>query len=119
MLIVTALLKWVIPSDWSAMMQAAPIWIASFFLAFILAEWAFRGATPKKNTVALLLVNWLVVNLTLDILFAYYILGFAALAIKSPEHWVTYMMEIAAIFLAAYVTRRRSVRELMSEGIEL
>jgi hypothetical protein len=119
MMVITALMKYVIPPDWSPMMIAAPIWVVSFFLAFALAEWAFRGAVPKKNTVALLIVNWLVVNLTLDILFAYYILGFAALAIKSTDHLVTYMIEIAAIFLAAYVTRRRHVHELMSEGIEL
>ena len=119
MLVVAALLKYVIPSDWSGMATAAPIWVVSFFLAFALAEWAFRGASPKKNTVALLLVNWIVVNLTLDILFAYYVLGYAVIAVKSPDRWVTYMVEIAAIFLAAYVTRRRNIRELMSEGIEL
>lgn len=119
MLLVVAMLKYIIPSEWPGMATAAPIWVMSFLLAFGLAEWAFRTIVPTKQSIAVLLLNWLIVNLTLDILFAYYIIGTAAAAVKSADHWVTYMVEIAAIFLAAYVTRRRNVREMMSEGIEL
>ena len=58
MLVVFAMLKYLVPSEWSGMAMAAPIWIVSFFLAFALAEWALHQDVPKKNTVALLLTNW-------------------------------------------------------------
>jgi len=113
------LLRLVIPDTWSGLATAVPIWVVSFLLAFAIAEWAFRRHIPTKHDIALLIVLWLVVGYALDILLAYFLIGSALVVAKSTDRHMTYLFEIGAILLAAYVTRRRKLKETLGEGMEM
>ena len=92
-------------------------WALAFLVAFVCAEWAFRKRLPEQRDIMLLLGIWMTVTITLQLLFAQFILGSVLFVINSPDIYIQYLMEIVAIFLSAKLTRKRKVRSVISEGL--
>ena|SRR3989344_2748454 len=110
-------LQFVVPESWRGYQIAVPLWALAFLVAFVCAEWAFRKRLPEQRDIMLLLGIWMTVTITLQLLFAQFILGSVLFVINSPDIYIQYLMEIVAIFLSAKLTRKRKVRSVISEGL--
>ncbi|MFH1620946.1 MAG: hypothetical protein ABIB04_02575 [Patescibacteria group bacterium] len=112
------LIVFVLPASWQGFELSIPVWILSFAVAFGFAEWAFKLKIPDKKTISYFLIIWIIASFTLQILQAQFIMGSALYAINSIDMYVQYLLEIAAILLAARATTIRKFHSVMSEGME-
>lgn len=119
LLAVVVLLRFVIPGGWHGFLKAGPIWIASFVIAFLFAEWAFQKQLPSKRDLIRLIVVWVVVSYSLDIIGSVMVFDTPRVAMYGTDLHVTMLFEIAAILAAAYVTRRRKIEKTLGEGMEV
>ncbi len=107
----------VIPSAWSGYVRAIPLWFVSFVVAWIFSEWALRRVQPGRQEVALLLILWLMLSLSYQLLYGYISLGNVYSVINSLEMYIQFVLEICAVLLAAYAVRRRKVLSALGEGL--
>ncbi|MEK7115792.1 MAG: hypothetical protein AAB879_00165 [Patescibacteria group bacterium] len=114
---VLALLRFVIPPAWHGNLKAAPIWLVSFILAFLFAEWAFARRLHGKRSTVECIVLWVVVSYTLNIFASVVTFATARVAIYGTDLHITTLSEIAAILLAAHATRRRKIEMSLGEGM--
>jgi hypothetical protein len=115
---VSLLFMYVLPSTWGGYALSFPAWIVSFIVAFACAELAFGKELPGKRETLRLLAVWMVVSLTLQILYAWFFFGTVSPVVRSLDVYVQYVLEIFAIVLAAYLTRRRKIKWELGEGME-
>lgn len=116
--LVMAVLRFALPQGLRGFALAAIPWLLSFILAFFYTEWAFRHTLPDRRTTVLLLCLWLVIGYSLHLFYAAYMFNNVFVVLRSPDLHLTYLFEIAAILLAAYVTRRRRIKAALGEGME-
>ena len=112
------IVRYVMPAGWSGYAISAPMWLVNFGLAFGFAEWAYRKTLPGRRETIRLLICWMVVTITLQLLFAQFFLGSVLYFTGSLEMYVQLLLEVLAILLAARVTRKRKMNKVLSEGIE-
>ncbi len=112
------LIKFILPESWHGFWISVPVWILAFAVAFGFAEWAFKLNIPDKKTMTALLIVWMIVSLTLQILQAQFILGSVLFVINSIDIYAQYILEILAIFLAARAVRKRKINSILGEGME-
>lgn len=117
-LFVLSLLFYALPHTWGGFILAVPAWIVSFIIAFAFAELAFGKELPGKRETVSLLVVWMLVSFTMQLLYSWFFLGTVAPVIISIDTYVQYVLEILAIVMAAYITRRRRIRFELGEGME-
>jgi hypothetical protein len=113
------LLQFVLPRAWTGYSLSASLWFVAFLISFFFAEWAFGKKFPHRHDVWKLLIVWMVISVTLQILHGIYVLGDVLYVINSPDFYVQYLLEILAILLAAQATRRRFRHSMatMTEGL--
>ena len=116
--VIMFLLQYVIPQSWNPNLIALGPWFVSFVIAFIYAELAFRKKLPGMREAVTLAAIWLVIGYTLHIFYAEYLFGTARVVLLSPDIHITYVCELAAIGLAATVTRRKRIEAALGEGLE-
>lgn len=119
LLAVVLLLRFVVPGGWHGFLKAGPIWIASFIIAFLFAEWAFQKQLPSKRDLIQLVVIWIVVSYSLDIVGSVMVFDTARVALYGTDLHITMLFEVGAILAAAYVTRRRKIEKTLGEGMEV
>jgi hypothetical protein len=117
LVIVMVLLRFILPDSLHGFVLAIIPWAISFVLAFAFAELAFRPKLPGKNEAAMLVILWLVIGYSLHILYATFILNNALVVLRAADLHITYAFEVAGILCAAYVTRRRKIKEVLGEGL--
>ncbi len=117
LILVSLTLRFLIPETFRGYVNAAPIWLLSFVLAFACAEWAFRRKLPGRSDVLVLAIVWLIVSYSLDVFQVLFTFG-NIYVLLSPELHVTTVLEILAIALAAFTTRRRKIEAALGEGME-
>ena len=100
LILVSLTLRFLIPETFRGYVNAAPIWLLSFVLAFACAEWAFRRKLPGRSDVLVLAIVWLIVSYSLDVFQVLFTFG-NIYVLLSPELHVTTVLEILAIALAA------------------
>ncbi len=115
---VLVLLQFVIPGSWQGNLKAVPIWLVSFLLAFLFAEWAFDKRLPERRDTIELILVWVVVSVTLNILGSVLVFKTARVALYGTDLHITMLFEIIAIVLAAHATRRRKILRALGEGME-
>ncbi len=112
------LIRYVIPHGWNGYAEAAPVWVASFVIAFAFAEWIFRPKLPGKKETIRLVIMWVVLTYVLNVLGSVILFNTPRVAIYGTDLYVTLLFEIVAIILAAIVTRQRKIEKMLGEGME-
>lgn len=111
------LLRFLIPHAWTGFLKAAPIWVVSFVIAFLFAEWALATRLPNTKNLFQLILTWIVVSYLLNILGSVFLFQTARVALYGTDLHLTSVMELLAILLAASVIRRRKLQAVLGEGM--
>jgi hypothetical protein len=111
------LIVYVLPKNLSGYGLAAFAWLVAFGISFACAEWAFSIQIPGKRETAMLVAIWMVVTLSLFILYFWYFFGTVSPFIYSVDTYIQLLLELLAILLAAYLTRRRKIKAAFGEGL--
>ncbi len=111
------LVQYVIPHALTGYTLAAPMWVIQFAIAFGFVMWAFHTKLPGRRETMMLLIIWFVITFALEAAFETSLAGRPAFLIYSTDLHVQYFLELAAILLAAYLTRRRRIKAVLSEGM--
>lgn len=110
------LYRFLIPVNASVVVVTGSAWLLAFILAFVFAVWCLGGKVPERRSVFLLISIWLAVNVSGYALYGILFSFRGAAAIVAPEILVQWVLEIAAIYLAVYRLKRRSVAAILGEG---
>ncbi|MFZ2804284.1 MAG: hypothetical protein WA001_03600 [Patescibacteria group bacterium] len=107
----------IVPPTWTGYALSLVVWLIAFGVTFAFAEWAFRSRLPGKREMGVMLGIWMVVTVSLFILFFWYFLGTIGPFIYSVDSYVQLLLDIVAILLAGYLIRRRKIKEAFGEGL--
>jgi hypothetical protein len=112
------LMAYLIPqaSGWLAL---APMGLVTFAVAFGFAEWAFRADLPDRKMAFTLAGIWLMTSIVLQFFLEIWLFGRVWFLRYGLDIYGMYALELAAIFLAAFLTRRRRVMAVAGEGLLL
>ncbi|MBU0540094.1 hypothetical protein KKF59_02705 [Patescibacteria group bacterium] len=113
---IVVLYRYLIPVGASVVLVTGSAWLLAFILAFVFAVWCLGGKVPEKRSMFLLFGIWLAVNVSGYALYGMLFSTKGAAAIVAPEMLVQWALEIAAIYLAVYRLKRRSVAAILGEG---
>jgi hypothetical protein len=116
-LVMSALLAMYILSGFTGYALAIPMWLMNFLLSFGFASWAFHKKLPGSRDVAKMLVIWFVVMASLQAAFEIMQYGTVYFLIRDIQLHIQYFLDLFAILLAAYLTRRWKVKAVLGEGM--
>lgn len=117
--VVSFLTIFAVPIGLSGYLLSVPLWLVTFFIAFIFAEWVYSNHLPNNKNTAILIVIWMAVSLMLYIFLAYFILGSINYVINSIDIYVQLLLEVIAILLATKMIRKNRLSKVLSEGMEV
>lgn len=116
--LVALFLVFVVPRSVQGYGLAACVWILSFIIAFIFARWAFGARMPdRRDTIALCAV-WVVVMILFQSFWEFFQYGQLIFSFLTVDILGTIVVEVFAVVLASYVTRRHRLHATISEGME-
>jgi len=107
----------IVPKTVSGYALAAVAWLVAFMVSFGFAEWAFITQIPGKQETVSLICIWMTVTLTIFIFYFWYFFGTVKPFLYSIDTYVQLLLELLAILLAAYLTRRRKIKATFGEGL--
>lgn len=110
------LYRFVIPIGSSVILVTGAAWLLAFLLAFIFAVWGLGDKAPDRQVVFLFIGIWLAVNVSGHALYGIFLSSRGISAIVAPEILAQWILEVAAIYLAVYRLKRRSVAAILGEG---
>lgn len=94
-------------------------WVLAFLVTSLFSRWAFSKRLPTHQDSVLLVVFHLIVYLTGYLTYGLLLSDRGPLVVVSPEIVVQLVCEVAAIIVAAYHIRRRRLRSVLGEGMEI
>ncbi len=112
----TALALYVL-TGFTGYVLAAPMWAMNFLLAFGFAQWAFHQRLPGPRDTMWFLLIWFIVTFSLQSAFEIYQFGQIYFLINDNFLHIQYFIDLLAILLASYLTRRWKVKSVLSEGM--
>lgn len=116
-LVVSALLAMYVLVGLHGLMLAVPMWLVNFLISFGFAAWAFHKRLPGKRDTAWLLGIWFVTTFSLQAAFEIMQYGYVYFLIRDTDVHIQYFLDVIAILLAMYLTRRWKVAAVLGEGM--
>lgn len=113
MLAIYILYSYVIPSSFSGVLAFIPTWLVMFVLAFVFALLAFGKKAPKRQDMLMLIAIWMTVTICGFLLYGLLLSPRGVRASVAPEILVQFVLEVLAIYLAAFRLRRQSVESIL------
>lgn len=108
----------VVPRSIQGYGLAVCVWVLSFIIAFIFAQWAFSKRMPdRRDTIALCAV-WAIVMIVFQSFWEFFQYGQLIFSFLSVDILGTIVFELIAVVLASSVTRRHRLRGAVGEGME-
>ncbi len=111
-----AVYKYILPESVTGTALNIVTWIAVFFISYAFATWAFHPSPPTDRDTATLAIVWMAVTIVL-------LLGYGLLfTFRGPrilfetEVLVQLVIELIAVILAGYISRRRRLKQELGEG---
>lgn len=112
------LVAYLIPQA-SGWMALVPMGFVTFAVAFGFAEWAFRADLPDRRAALALAGIWIATSVLLQVFMELWLFGRVWFLRYGVDIYGMYALELVAIFLAAFLTRRRRVMAVAGEGLLL
>jgi hypothetical protein len=84
-----------------------------FVLAFVFAMLAFGKRAPKRKDTLMLIAIWMLVTVCGFLLYGLVLSPRGVKAAVAPEILVQFVLEVLAIYLAAFRLRRQSVESIL------
>jgi len=109
--------SYVAPSFLKGYLLSLPIWALVFLVSYWFAFWAMHLKLPGKREVTGLIIIWMVSTICLEVFYEIMAVGRPIFILHSPDLYVQYLLEIAAILLAARMLRKRKMRAASGEGM--
>ncbi|MBP9869154.1 hypothetical protein KBC59_01170 [Patescibacteria group bacterium] len=117
LLVVSALLLRYVFSGLSGWWLALPMWAVAFGISFLFADWAFSVRTLSAKEMGIFIGIWMGITITLQLLYAQFLIGDVRYALNSIELYVQYLLELLAIFLASSHAQKKRMRSVLGEGM--
>jgi hypothetical protein len=77
-------------------------WAVAFGISFLFADWAFSVRTLSAKEMGIFIGIWMGITITLQLLYAQFLIGDVRYALNSIELYVQYLLELLAIFFGVF-----------------
>lgn len=127
--LVISFLKWVVvfaaivvlssivPNVLNGWLLTVLVWIMATVLAFVFAHWALSTRLPDRKDTLLLAAIWILIYVTGFLVYGMMFSTRGPGVLVSVEFLVQLALELAAVFFAAYSSKRRRIASVLGEGM--
>ncbi len=116
---ILASVLYILPSTTPLLLLSAVNWLLAFLITCLFCRWAFSQRLPTRQDALLLVIVHLVIFVTGYLTYGIFMSDRGPWVIVAPEVLIQFGCEIAAIMLVAYHVRRRRLRTVLGEGMEI
>jgi hypothetical protein len=117
--LVSIFLVYVIPRSIHGYGLAVVVWVLSSLIAFVFAHWAFHPRMPGRTDTVALCVIWFFMTIAFQAFWEMYQYGQLVFFFLNIDLLGAVILQIVAIVLASYISRRHRLRSTLGEGMEV